>query len=493
MVVRSSVNPSLAHGISSRARSCLSVALLILASCGGEPAPAPAPVAHVAIAAPATRQLERGQALQLNASALDADGQALTGRAFQWNSSNAAVAEVDAASGRVTGRGRGTVTITASSEGQSASTDFTVVILYRSVTAGELYTCDVGSGGVAECWGRNSLGVFGSGDETSSASPVRVQGGHSFAMVSSSALHGCGLTPEGKAYCWGSNSVSQLGNGTRLQAMTPVAVAGGHVFTAITVGDDHSCALTGSGQAFCWGSNSFGQLGTNTTDTELDVPTAVVGGLTFKSLSAGGDVTCGITTTHAAYCWGSDVNGNLGDGGDIAYSTTALSRVPVSVAGGHSFAQISVGRRFVCGVSVEDVGYCWGRNDVGRLGNGTEDQSAPNPIAGGLRLKQVAAGGTHGCGLATDGKAYCWGANNSGELGASFPSDLSRVPVEVSGGLLFSELAVGRNSGSAHSCGVGADRLSVWCWGRNDEGQLGNGTTATTRVDAPVAVAGQRP
>lgn len=452
-----------------------------------------APVEVVSVS-PKTGMLERGGTLQLTAELRDSEGGVLSGREVTWSSSNPSVAEVDA-TGRVTGRGRGTATLTATSEGKSATSELQVFILYRSITAGDLYSCDVGSGGVATCWGRNGFGVFGSGDETDSTTPVAAKGGLAFTQLSSSPLHTCGITESGAAYCWGSNSVGQGGVGNNLGPnLTPKAVTGGLAFTHISAGSDHTCGITRAGQAWCWGGNGFGQLGTGTADTQLEAPTLVAGGLTFKSISAGANLTCAVTTSNQAYCWGSDADGELGDGGPISYDTRSFSRVPVRVAGGLTIASVSAGTDFACGITTSGGGYCWGRNDVGRLGNGGDvDSSSPVPVAGGLALAQVSAGVTHACAVDTAGKAWCWGANNEGELGVSTPADLSRMPVRVSGSADFAEVTAGKNSGSAHSCGISADRLSVRCWGRNNDGQLGNGSTSEQRTDVPTAVTGQTP
>lgn len=474
-------------------RACGALRVLCAMLALGLMACSEAPVDVVTLS-PKTGTLERGRTLQLTAELRDSEGAVLSDRKVTWSSSNPSVAEVDAM-GQVTGRGRGTATLTATSEGKSATSELQVFILYRSITSGDLYSCDVGSVGVATCWGRNAFGVFGSGDETDSTTPVAAKGGLAFTQLSSSPLHTCGITESGAAWCWGSNSVGQGGTGNHLGPnLTPKAVTAGLEFTSISAGGDHTCGITRSGQAYCWGSNGFGQLGTGTADTQLETPTIVAGGLTFKSISAGANLTCAVTTSNQAYCWGSDADGELGDGGPISYDTQSFSRVPVRVAGGSTFASVSAGTDFACGITTSGGGYCWGRNDVGRLGNGGDvDSSSPVLVAGALVLAQVSAGATHACAVDTAGKAWCWGANNEGELGVSAPADLSRVPVRVSGGGDFAELTASKNSGSAHSCGISADRLSVRCWGRNNYGQLGNGSTSEQRTDVPTVVTGQAP
>lgn len=468
--------------------------VLSLAACGhgtGEP-PSPPPVASISVVAPAT-SLERSLTMKLTAHVRDANGGDLTDRVVAWSTSDKAIAEVNASSGLVTGKSPGKVTITATSEGKSAQTRLDIFVLYKSIQLGDLFSCDVGSG-VASCWGWNGFGVLGNGTQSGSTStPTDVMGGLAFTQVSTSTLHVCGLTTAGEAYCWGSNSTGQGGTGdSRGPSLTPKKVVGGLTFSRISAGDTHTCALTPAGKAYCWGDNDFGQLGVNSEVESLDTPTAVEGGLTFKNISAGVRATCGVTTSNQAYCWGSDESGELGNGGPISHMTTDISLVPVAVAGGLSFSSVGVGQFYACGLTTAGGVYCWGRNDVGRLGDGeTTDTSQPRAIASTLTFTQLDTGFTHACAVATGGEAYCWGANNAGELGVADPADLNRVPVLVSGGGTWSEVATGRNAGNAHSCGISADRKTVRCWGRNDYGQLGNGGTSPSRTDVPVGVVGQ--
>jgi len=481
-------------GTQSAGATLAALFVLCLAACGDEPQQPPPPVASISVVAPAT-SLERSLTMQLTANVRDASGGVLTGRTVVWSTSDQAIAEVDASSGLVRGRSRGKVLITATSEGKSAQTELDIFVLYKSIQLGDLFSCDVGSG-VASCWGDNGFGVLGNGTQSGSTStPTDVRGGLAFTQVSTSTLHVCGLTTAGEAYCWGSNSTGQGGTGdVQGPSLTPRKVVGGLTFSSLSAGDTHTCALTPAGVAYCWGDNGFGQLGVNSDVGYLATPTAVAGGLTFKNISAGVRATCGVTTSNQAWCWGSDESGELGNGGPISYMTTDISRVPVAVSGGLSFSSIGVGQFYACGLTTTGSVSCWGRNDVGRLGNGeTTDTSEPRAIASSLTFTQLDTGFTHACAVATGGGAYCWGANNSGELGVADPADLSRVPVLVSGGGTWSEVAAGWNAGSAHSCGISADRKTVRCWGRNDYGQLGNGGTSQSRTDVPVGVVGQRP
>jgi alpha-tubulin suppressor-like RCC1 family protein len=202
-----------------------------------------------------------------------------------------------------------------------------------------------------------------------------------FAAVSAATWHSCGVTVDQTAYCWGSDRLEDgyLGSDT-YQICTatdnpfrcnsgPVAVAGGHDFAIISAGRWHTCGLTTDGAAYCWGWNGEGQLGDGTT-TKRGTPVAVSGGLTFTSLAAGTYQTCGITEAGAAYCWGS-------------WEEEADAQpTPARVGDDLTFESISVAGH-ACAVATDGTLYCWGPNDWGQLGDGTTvDRATPVRVAG---------------------------------------------------------------------------------------------------------------
>ena len=452
---------------------------------------------EVILVAPALDTIEAWDVQQITAILRDADNNVLTGRAITWSVSNTAVATIDA-QGKLTGLDRGTVTVTATSEGKSATVTRVVVIKYRSITAGTMHACDIASGGIVWCWGLNgNEGRIGSnelGAEAKSTVPVKLQGDIRFAQISTYGRHTCGITAAGKAYCWGYNGWGALGSGSNAaMSITPVAVGGGITFRSISAGADHTCGVSTDNRAFCWGNNDWRQLGKGTVFTSM--PTLVSETLSFAKITAGTGFTCGITTGGETYCWGANQIGQLGDGGKISYGNVFVA-APQKVVGNQTFQSLALGNQYSCAVAVGGQGYCWGSNNT-KLGSGnqTGDTSTPAPMIGGHVFQQISAGYGHACGVTSTQAVYCWGSNGSGQLGSAI---LNGTGTPSRAGMLEAmEVAasgIGTGSGS-HSCAISKDRLTVWCWGRNDVGQLGNGgtTAGPTANPTPAIVVSQKP
>jgi len=299
-----------------------------------------------------------------------------------------------------------------------------------------------------------------------------------FATVSAGIRHTCGLTVTGAAYCWGENIVGQLGDGTTTDRLTPVLLSGDVTFASVSASGQFTCGVTAAGAAYCWGANFGGQLGDGTT-TSRSTPGLVAGGVTFAVVDAGWSHTCGLTAAGAAYCWGENFLGQLGDG------TTTDRLTPVLLVGGVSFTAVRAGDYHTCGVTAAGAAYCWGNNSDGELGDETTtSRSTPGLVAGGVSFATVsAAGQDHTCGLTTAGSVYCWGYNGFGELGDGTTTSRTS-PVLVVGGVTFAAVSA---RGGVYTCGVTAAG-AAYCWGDNGDGKLGDGTT-TSRT-SPVLVSG---
>lgn len=472
------------------ARPLAVLALPLAMACGGgseSPGPTgptgPAPpttVASVAVS-PSTAELtELGATVQLEATARDQSGQALTGVSFSWSSSDQSVATVGG-EGTVSAEGNGVASIRATASGVSGSADLSVragELAWRSVSAGLVNSCAVTTHRTLYCWGENAHGQLGEGLGNTGA-PVLIEAGVTLDVVTLGGGQLCGLMADGTAYCWGNGSFGERGDGaTGGFDPQPDPVTGGHQFTQISAGGNHTCGITAEGSGFCWGRNASGEVGDGTTADRL-TPVPVAGDLRFVQISAGGAPvvvhTCGVTNDGAAYCWGPNGAGQLGDG------TTTDRLTPVRVQSDLTLVRIAAGEQYTCALTDAGDAYCWGTNAAGELGDGT-DQDSPTPVAvvGGLTFEWIGVGQHHACGLTAAGAAYCWGGNDAGQLGDG-TSRLRRTPVPVTGGHSFEQLAVD----GGHVCGLATDG-DIYCWGLNRSAELGDGT-ATNR-STPVAV-----
>ena len=288
------------------------VAAVTAVGCGGGSSTAPSgtnpgtnPGGSTAVASvtisPTTATLQVAETRTFTAVALSAAGAVLSGKTFTWSSSANGVASVSAA-GVVTGVAAGSATISATSESISARRG-----RHRSERqrlGGAVFSktqrrrpshLRAHRGRKAYCWGDPTYGQI-AGDLNVSSTPRAVAGNLTFTSISAGGTHTCALTAAGDAYCWGRNLFGELGDGSLNLRNSPVQVGGNIKFASVIAsgegGNTHSCGLTASGAAYCWGRNSLGQVGDNTT-IDKSSPVAVAGGLTFTMIGLGGSHTCG--------------------------------------------------------------------------------------------------------------------------------------------------------------------------------------------------------
>lgn len=251
---------------------------------------------------------------------------------------------------------------------------------------------------------------------------------------------------------------------------------GSRAATGLDVGFGHACGLRKSGRVRCWGTNPDGQLG-NGSEAPSSTPVAVIGIRDATQISAGSGRTCALRGAGTISCWGRNQFGALGNGTEESSST------PVAVSGIGDAAQVSTGSSHSCAVRVGGTVSCWGSNDYGRLGNGSDEHSStPVGVTGISNAVKVAASQASTCALHTGGGVSCWGRNDVGELGDGTNAN-SNVPVAVTG---IGDATQVSTSGP-HACALRAGG-TISCWGFNRFGQLGDGTTDD--APSPVAVAG---
>ena len=342
-----------------------------------------------------------------------------------------------------------------------------------TIAGGAQHTCALSSSGGVACWGSNTYGQLGDGTTRQRLAPLAVSGLSSrVTAIAAGGLHTCALTSGGGVLCWGANTSGQLGDGTTTQRLTPVAVNGlSSGVTAVAAGGLHTCAVTNGGALVCWGSNNNGQLGDGTAANRL-TPVAVSGLSSGVTAVAGGAFhSCAVTSAGGVVCWGRNEDGQLGDG------TTTPRSTPAPVSGLSSgVTAIALGSFHACALTGVGGIVCWGDNRYGQLGDGTTvKRLTPVAVTGLSDVMAVATGGSHTCAVTSGGGVLCWGFYASGKTTAITPEAVNSLPSGVT--------AVA--AGVSHTCAVTSGGV-VACWGFNGSGQLGDGTT--TDHTTPVTV-----
>jgi len=318
-----------------------------------------------------------------------------------------------------------------------------------------------------------------------------------WASISAGLLRTCGIRIDHKSYCWGNNDQGQLGDGTDTSRIMPTLIrdSSGAPFQFISIAaadsGDHTCGVSVDREAFCWGHNARGELGDGSTTDRLR-PTAVAGTMTFVGITTGGNQTCAWTPDYRSFCWGANGAGQVGDGS----TTDRLVPTAVNAAFGHGPAvttelgptRISAGANHTCADSLNNVLYCWGANDQGQLGDATTvSRLFPTASVTVVRAKALSVGATHTCILAqtngsvTEGDVYCVGKNDQGQLGNGSTANQTELTKALGPRLLA--ISAGEN----HTCGIAVVTRLMYCWGDNQFGQLGTGNPADATSPAQVS------
>ncbi len=353
-----------------------------------------------------------------------------------------------------------------------------------AIAAGYDHSCLLAESGSVECWGSNDYGQLGDGTTASRTAPVSVQGlAGSAAAIAAGAQSTCALLADGQVQCWGSNTVGQLADGSGPEQFISPGVSNDGPFTALAA----DCAITTAGGVVCWGNNVNGILGAgfNILGSSTPVPiTSLASGVTAISSSYGH--ACALAGGQA-WCWGNDDSGQIGDGGP---HTTRFSPMLVTALGSDVLA-VAAGGSSTCALVGLDAAHravkCWGANYSGQLGDGTNQASDTPVTVQGLPgdVVALAPGGDHYCVLSSAGGVRCWGANFFGQLGDGL-YDNSNVAVQVSG--LESGVKT-IAAGPGNTCAI-LQSGALWCWGRNDFGELGIGSLDPSQSPVPLPVAG---
>jgi len=393
----------------------------------------------------------------------------------------------------------------------------------------------------AYCWGDNTSGALGNNSTTDSLTPVSVErdpyptgiGSHNVIDIASGAESACMLIDTGEVYCWGANTYGELGNGTTTSSYVPTAVTGlsGKNITAIGSAGFSYCAVVSNGDLYCWGMDNYGQVGNNTTTASVPTP-VLVGGPSGGYGALSGKVVTAISPNSPyysyficalsggkPYCWGSNLQGQIGTntlsttkylvptavytGGALSGKTvTAISADGQTATDTGKSGTAATGNSAVCVVAYTSTpsdakAYCWGSNQLGELGNngtiGTSGNTYPAwiysaPVAvytggvlSGKTVTEVAVSDRNACAIAyttsiSNARAYCWGAVYSRGDGNSGTTAVPVAVTDTYSPSVFANNQISNITGGSHRM-CAAAQGQLYCWGRNSQGQIGDGTT----------------
>ncbi|MBK8078783.1 MAG: fibronectin type III domain-containing protein [Kineosporiaceae bacterium] len=357
---------------------------------------------------------------------------------------------------------------------------------WSQVGAGVSATCATRTDASLWCWGYNGQGELGDGTTTNRYSPTQIAAGTAWSTTIPPSLtesggatyvHTCASLAVGGVACWGSNHGGQIGSGSD-ESVTTIGSPSDPSWTAVGAGDSYSCAIKANGTLWCLGLNTSYQLGLNDT-TNRTALTQVGVATTWASVSGGYTHTCATRTDGTLWCWGQNASGQLGTG-DTTQRTT-----PTQIGSATTWAQVSVAAhydgtattaRHTCAVRTDGTLWCWGLNGTGQLGLGdTGNRGGPTQIGSGTTWSQVTVGSKHTCATKTDHTLWCWGDNTESRLGDGTTTQRTS-PYQI-GGAVWSSTPGTLDTNDNHTC-AGRTDGTLWCWGVNADGQLGDGTSS---------------
>jgi len=357
------------------------------------------------------------------------------------------------------------------------------------VVCGAYFSAALKSDGTVWAWGKNSDGQLGDGTMVHRTTPVQVRSLSGITAIAAGYDHSLALKSDGTVWAWGDNSIGQLGDGSKVDRSSPIQVAALTGIIAISGGYAHSIALKNDGTVWAWGFNSAGQLGDGTAETRT-TPVQITALSGIIKVTSGGSHNFALKNDGTLWAWGVNTDGQLGDG------TITNRIIPVQIMSLSGASAISAGRQHSIALKYDGTVWAWGANNNGQLGDGTRaNSSTPRQITTLYSITSVATGPAlfHSAAVNSNGTVWLWGRNLDGQLGNGQRGIAMPITVPFQSTSLSS--IVSASGGQDHTVCLKNDG-TVWACGRSYFGQIGDGTNDMMNgIDAykttPVQVKGE--
>ncbi|WP_245597488.1 hypothetical protein [Meiothermus cerbereus] len=363
------------------------------------------------------------------------------------------------------------------------------VLRATTLAAGGYFSAAIKPNGEVWSWGDNTYGQLGRATTgTSDSTPAWVSPSDDVVSLSLGEYHAIALTNDGRVVTVGRDDFGQLGDGpgdssgtSSVPNLRDNILPAGVKAVAVEAGRYYSLALTSEGTVYAWGRNDVGQLGLGTT-AQQDSPALISGFNGVIALAAGDDHTLALKADGSIWAWGDNPNGELGTGNNVRYTNptplAGITAIAIAAGGNHSVALLADG-----------TVRTWGYNNHGQLGNAnTTDSNVPVQVTDLTGVVGIAAGYEFTLAVLSNGTVKAWGHDDSFQLGNGTTTGDQTIPVDVQG-IPSGRSVRGLAAGIFHALAL-LDDGSVVAWGRNVEGQLGDGTNNSSEEAKPASITG---
>ncbi|MDZ4263272.1 MAG: hypothetical protein U1B30_13190 [Pseudomonadota bacterium] len=396
--------------------------------------------------------------------------------------------------------------------GNGATTKATTPLLissgWKAMATGQAHGCAIKTDNTLWCWGDNSYGQIGNGTTINQPTPFQVTTASitTWSAVTTGHQHSCAIALSDKSlWCWGNNETGQLGINSTAHQPRPVKISHTTGWFKAAAGESHTCAIDAAGISHCWGFNNYGQVG-NGFSTDIKLARLFDSSINWRNIASGYNHSCGLKGSVAPYtlwCGGVNGYGQVGTGSTSSQATLVQLRANKSGTLIADWESLSTGANHSCAIAITGAShplFCWGDNSRGQLGDNATLSNVPqhwwpnssSQVVVGVvdDWGMVATGANNSCGIKAGNELWCWGDNSGGQIGngsIGLPTDPPFLPTRISGSWLTVAVG-GAESGGGHVCAIKSDG-TLWCWGKNDKSQLGNGSSSNLTTPTKIGSA----